>query len=291
MTKKKLMQKALRLYAGEEAVSRVLSLGNIALEPGVIKTSGTVLYIELTGMPQFWVQGELSELISFLNKALDQIFNIIEKQSGCIAHFDGDTVLCFWENRSVKEPAISACCAALDLIGSSELLSKILQVSGIRCRIAISSGVFYIGNVGAKQRLKFDIIGETVNLGIRLCSISKMYDNSAIICEETEKAVQGSMNSRQLDTIRVFGRGGKLDIFDLVSLKGNLSEEQQLMINLFNRAQSLFKNRQFTDALVLFEECATKYNDNISNIFVHRCRIYAKDPPPDTWDGIYKIET
>src|SRR5438132_14320458 len=76
----------------------------------------------------------------------------------------------------------------------------------IRNGVGINTGEAVVGTMGSKQRLEYTAIGDTINLGARLESITKDYGASIIISESTYDYVHGEFLTRELGGVTVKGK-------------------------------------------------------------------------------------
>lgn len=71
-----------------------------------------------------------------------------------------------------------------------------------------------------------------------------------------------------------------------------LSEQKKKMLEFYNQGLSLYKQRNFQDALKFFEQAhRVEPEDGPTNLYIDRCRTYIADPPPDDWDGVFVMTT
>ena len=78
--------------------------------------------------------------------------------------------MAFW-NSPEDQPghALAACRAALE---AQDRLEKLSDAPIARWGFGISTGVALAGNVGSGRRLEYTVIGDSVNLGARLCGVA-----------------------------------------------------------------------------------------------------------------------
>jgi hypothetical protein len=70
----------------------------------------------------------------------------------------------------------------------------------------INTGEAVVGTLGSRQRLEYTAIGDTINLGARLESITKDYRAPIIISESTYEYVKGQFLTREAGEVTVKGK-------------------------------------------------------------------------------------
>jgi adenylate cyclase len=127
------------------------------------------LFVDLIGSTGLAVQQPPAEVVSLLNKFFCLVVEVVEEHGGWVNKFEGDAALCVFGAPSPRaDAAADALCAARRLRGrmSAEL------VGGEAC-IGVSAGPAVAGNVGAKERFEYTVIGDPVNEAARLCELAK----------------------------------------------------------------------------------------------------------------------
>ena len=64
------------------------------------------------------------------------------------------------------------------------------------------------------------------------------------------------------------------------------------MLTHYNEGLELYKSKDFKKALSSFKKALEiKPDDGPSKLYVERCGILIKDPPPADWDGVFTMTT
>lgn len=71
-----------------------------------------------------------------------------------------------------------------------------------------------------------------------------------------------------------------------------MTEEKKKVLELYNEALSFYKQQKWDDAINGFKAAlAVDPTDGPSAVYLERCEVYKKNPPPADWDGVYVMTT
>jgi len=104
-----------------------------------------------------------------LNRFFAVIVDEVDRQHGLVNKFEGDAVLAiFGAPNNLEHPEDAA-------LGAARAIAARLHDEVPECRagIGVSSGLAVAGNVGAKERFEYTVIGAPVNEAARLCELAK----------------------------------------------------------------------------------------------------------------------
>ena len=271
----------------------------ILKEPGDIKLGGeekeiTVYFSDIEKFSSISEKMQPGELIEFLNEYLSEMTDQILDHGGFLDKYVGDAILAvFGAPLPQPDHAVRACLATIDNTKKLFKLNKKFKETRnleIRARIGLNSGRVLVGNVGSTNRLSYTVIGDEVNLGARLEAANKYYGTYAMISERTYELARDHIEARELDLIRVVGKENPVKVYELIDRKGEITEKKREVLKLYEEGLREYQKRKWQNALLLFLDAIDKDpNDGPSLTYIERCKIYAQDPPPENWGGIYTL--
>ena len=151
-------------------------------------------------------------LTKLINSFLTPMTDIILKSGGTIDKYMGDCIMAFWnaplDCPNHQEKAI---------ITAAKMRQKMKELNlGFNIGIGINTGQAVVGNMGSEQRFDYSVLGDAVNLASRLEGISKDFNTTIIIGEDTYQAVEYLHNKMyRLDTVSVKGKSNKVVIYSI----------------------------------------------------------------------------
>ncbi len=211
---------------------------------------------------------------------------VVNANSGVIDKFIGDAIMAIYCD--IEKGAYQAIKTGIEMLGALAEFNK-TKVTPLKMRIGLNSGKLFMGDIGSKfSRRDFTVIGDAVNLSSRLESAGKAYGVNFIISEDTRKLAGDSFALRKLDKIKVKGKDLAVDIFECM---GYLNDDLKNIISEFEEGLNFYFNREWKKAQQKFQDVLVKTNNNDgpSLVYIERCKIFIKKPPPAKWDGTFTM--
>ena len=232
-----------------------------------------------------------------LSEYFDAMTNIIEKEKGTVDKFIGDAVMAFWGAPLPNENhPLGACHSALQCQRQIKKLNTKWKKEGkeqYHTRIGIHSGPVTVGNIGAKQRMNYTVLGDGVNLASRLEGVNKIYKTDIIISHSTYIQVKEFFKCRILDQIAVKGKDESIKIYELLTESDSLEAKKFAdFANQFQNIYEFYLKREWQKAKTLFQEFAKEFDDDhVCQLYIKRCDKYIKEEPNASWNGASKLNS
>lgn len=248
------------------------------------------LFTDIRGFTTLCEGLQPKEVVGILNHYLDIETEIILNNGGDVDKFVGDEMMAFFAG---PRKEYNACKAAMEIraaMRAEQQKSKEDGKSFISIGIGINTGKVVFGPVGSRTRMDFTSIGDTVNLASRLESANKAYGSKSIITEAVYSKLHDSFICRELDFITVKGKTEPCRIYEILQKKTVSADKIYEIKDLFEKGLALYREQKWPEAEKYFNECAVKYRDYPSIVFMDRIRHFKQNPPPADWDGVFAMK-
>jgi adenylate cyclase len=181
----------------------------------------TVLFSDLRGFTTMSEKLQPEQVAEILQEYLTEMTQIVFKHGGTVDKYIGDCIMALY-NAPFDDPhhALNAIRTGLDFQARTlEVSRKWEERLGVTIRngVGINTGEAVVGTMGSRQRLEYTAIGDAINLGARLESITKDYGASIIISEDTHAYVKGQFLTRQLGAVTVKGKTYPVRIYSVLT--------------------------------------------------------------------------
>ena len=128
-----------------------------------------VIFVDIIGSTQLVTGRPAVEVVELLNRFFAVIVEEVDRHRGLVNKFEGDAALAvFGVPVTLEHPEDAALACARSI---AERLNS--EVPECPAGIGVAAGQVVAGNVGAKERFEYTVIGEPVNEAARLCELAK----------------------------------------------------------------------------------------------------------------------
>ena len=255
----------------------------------------TVLFSDIRGFTNISEGLDPKQLTHLMNDFLTPMTHVIHHNRGTIDKYMGDAIMAFWgaplhDNNHAKH----AIQAAFGMIVALEKLQQEFVAKGfppISIGIGLNTGEMIVGNMGSKFRMAYTVMGDAVNLGSRLESLTKNYGVYIIVSEYTKAQVPEYIY-RELDIVRVKGKDKPVAIFEPISIGDLIDQATKNNLARYIEALRLYRSQSWDLAEVEFLQLQKLEPERyVYPMYLERIQFFRKMPPGDDWDGVFNFDT
>lgn len=203
-------------YVSPVVVEEILR-SHQAQQLGGARRQVTILFADIRGFTALAEKAAPEEVIEWLNQYLDLCTRAVFQQQGTLDKFIGDGVMAiFGAPMPQEDHALRAVRAAMQMQQEGVRLAEQLDARfgyTISFGIGIHTGDAIIGNIGAKNRLDYTAVGDTVNLAARLEAHAA--PGQVLISQATYDQVQERVETAALGRITVKNRERPVQLYEV----------------------------------------------------------------------------
>ncbi|MBI1778220.1 MAG: HAMP domain-containing protein [Proteobacteria bacterium] len=260
----------------------------------------TTFFSDIKGFSHLGEQLTAAAVVKLLNRYFTAVTHVIHEHHGVVDKYIGDAVMAYWmEPFTAGDRHAAECClAALDQQRAiAEFRRELPELLGLRrdvpefaVRMGIATGDAVVGTIGSDTTKSFTIIGDMVNLASRLEGANKVFGTSILISVDTCRLAQHVVETREIDVIVVAGKTEPIRIFEVLAKMGELTPVQAELCERFAEGLAAYRNRDWEGASSLFDVCLRAVpGDGPSQVFRQRVERLRELPPPQDWDGVWRL--
>jgi adenylate cyclase len=194
-------------FVSKSTLEHVKGADDISL--GGERRNITVLFTDVRNFTSYSENRDPEEVLTTLNSVMHLQAEIIQKYFGDIDKYVGDEIMAVFDGEDMERRACKAALEIRDLLQQKNENNELDVTVGI----GINSGEVVMGNMGSLDRVDRTIIGDTVNLGARLCSIAGK--NTIVISENVYNSIGEISDVNTHKPISVKGKSDPVMIYTL----------------------------------------------------------------------------
>ena len=255
----------------------------------------TVMFTDIVGFSLLSETMEPELLTSRLSRYFDVLGTAISANRGMIDKYIGDSIMAFWNAPEPDEDHIAnACRAALQAAAAGRHLAEKWHRLGrpaFRTRFGVHTGTAVVGNVGARERINYTLVGAVANQASRLEGMNKVYGTEVLASGEVASPPADRFVWRHIDrTVAV----GTTEIHDIYEPLGEIDSAPDHVALLAHWAAGriAYGEGRFEAAIASFNTVAEiRPGDGPSRVFIERCTRFLKSGTPEGWDGTWRLDS
>ena len=140
-----------------------------------------VIFVDIIGSTQLVTGRPATDVVDLLNRFFAVIVEEVDRHHGFVNKFEGDAALAvFGAPNHLDNPEDEA-------LSAGRAMARRIRDEIPECAagIGVASGKAVAGNVGARERFEYTVIGEPVNEAARLCELAKDSANRLLASSDT----------------------------------------------------------------------------------------------------------
>lgn len=162
-----------------------------------------VVFVDIIGSTKMVTNRPATEVVQLLNRFFGVIVDEVDRYHGLVNKFEGDATLAvFGAPNHLDHPEDAA-------LATARAICRRLAEEMPECPagIGVAAGQVVAGNVGAKERFEYTVIGEPVNEAARLCEMAKTRPVRVLASAQTVRAASETERGHWLFGDEVVLRG------------------------------------------------------------------------------------
>ena len=197
-------------YVTERLVDEMIRHPEMA-QLGGHKREITVLFSDVVGFTVYSEHHNPEEVVAILNEYLGAMTDVVLKWEGVLDKFIGDAIVVFWGAPMKQDDhAERAVRCALEMQERLDQLRIKWEAEGrepLSAGIGLNSGEAIVGNIGAEgKKMDYTVIGDHVNLGARVESLTRLYNAKILITEYTLDKLRPGIAAGQFRGVSILGQ-------------------------------------------------------------------------------------
>lgn len=211
------MRSNLERYHSPDVVNLILN--RRGLEGSVqaaTEMEATILFSDIKGFTPLSERLRPAELAELLNWYFDLMTRVIFKHKGSVNKFIGDAIMAIF-----GAPIAYANDAALAVAAATEMLKALEDFTAhlderkrFQIRIGINTGPVIAGDIGARNRMEYTVIGDAVNTAQRLESICR--PNAVTVGQRTFELVRDQIKFHDLGERALKGKAETVRAYEVI---------------------------------------------------------------------------
>jgi class 3 adenylate cyclase len=219
-----------------ETFSRYVSpqvVEQLVADPGKLELGGelrevTVLFADIRGYSTLSEKLSPTQVIGMLNAYFEEVGQCVLDAGGMINEIEGDGILAvFGAPLPADDHADRALAAAAAMLVAVERLNDTWRADGtiehlraagmeqLSIRIGVHTGDVVVGNVGTRDRVKYAVIGDTVNTAARVEGLNKQLGTPMLCTASTAERLRNRVDLTDQGDHAVKGREERVRVYSL----------------------------------------------------------------------------
>ena len=254
----------------------------------------TVMFTDIEGFSLLSETMEPELLTSRLSRYFETLGSAISANRGMIDKYIGDSIMAFWNAPELDPDHIAnACRSALQAAAAGRELSEKWRERGrpgFRTRFGLHTGPAVVGNVGAKERINYTLVGQVANQASRLEGMNKIYGTEVLASGEVARPTSALFVWRHIDRVVAVGTTEPHDVYEPLG-EASARPQHEAFLATWEAGRTAYVAGRFDEAIEAFRGAAAmREEDAPCRVFIARCETFLRSGAPPGWDGTWHME-
>eukprot|EP00834_Sanchytrium_tribonematis_P002512 NODE_79_length_23048_cov_0.747614.p6 type:complete len:535 gc:universal NODE_79_length_23048_cov_0.747614:17267-15663(-) len=210
----------LNRFLPPQMVQQMIHQNNPFNRGGELKM-GTILFADIRGFTTLSETMSPAEIFELLNGFFERMVRVAFEFNGMIDKFIGDCIMCgFGLIEDDPLPELRAINAAIKMKKSVIEFNRERSMQNknqISVGIGLNRGNVFFGVIGGSERVEVTSIGDTVNVGSRICDQAK--DNEILITESVYRMVKNEISVKFHKEEILKGKSQSVRIYEVTDVR------------------------------------------------------------------------
>jgi adenylate cyclase len=280
-------------YMDPAIAARMLDNSSDTSLLGGASTRATILFSDIRDFTALTEELGAQGTVAFLNEYFALMVECIVREAGMLDKFIGDAIMAaFGLPISHEDDEDRAVRAAIAMLRECRRWSSERVKRGqrpVEMGIGLNTDMVVSGNIGSAKRMDYTIIGDGVNLASRLESACKLYSAQILLSEHTFARLRGIYRVRNIDQVVVKGKSQPVSVYEVLDHHTDDTFPNIMdVVSYFNDGIQHYRAARFEKAIGQFSKALEfNPNDKLSALYVERCQHLCKNPPGESWNGVW----
>lgn len=247
----------------------------------------TVLFTDIRDFTTLSEKMTPDENFRFVSSFNARLGPVIRSNNGFINQYLGDSIMAIFPENPAD--GLHAAIGMQKAVHEFNEDRKQQGLSPIKAGIGMHTGSLIMGITGDEFRMDAATISDTVNTAARIESLTKYYRSPLLLSDHTLNYLNGNNDFyfRHLGNVKLKGKNNLLSIVECINGFDEEGMDKKLAtLSLFTDAMNLYHERQFENALQLFQKIIVNDPDDLTAIYFHdKTKKYLREGVPHNWTG------
>jgi adenylate cyclase len=208
-------------YVKPEIVAELVASGQAEdVQLGGVRREVSVLFADIRGSTAIAEKLTPEQVVSFLNAFTNETTKAIMDEDGTLDKYVGDEVVALWNApQNQADHALRAVRAGMKLVEAVKAFREsdaAKDMPFVQYGVGVNSGDAVVGHMGSSFRKQYTAIGDTINVGARLCANAP--GDCVHIAESTYDQVREHVKVEALEPMHFKGKSQAMAVYRVLRM-------------------------------------------------------------------------